>query len=113
MDQLNKSILQKIHSYNDKNEEYLFKISFNCHYCDARLTNRNLADTGEYHSNYTYCYKVRCLKCNNRYFIKNKGDNGIEELTKQNTRVKIEKPIEELRTKIFSDDEDSEEEGHN
>ncbi|MEK6880033.1 MAG: hypothetical protein AABY22_10515, partial [Nanoarchaeota archaeon] len=89
MDQLNKEILQKIHSYGDQNEKYYFKISFECHYCKARLTNKNLMDLGEYESNCTAYYKVRCLKCHKRYYIENKKDNPINKLNKKNTKIKV------------------------
>jgi len=106
MDKLDMNILLIIHGYYDINQKYLFNIAFECHYCRAILTNKNLMDCGEYESNHTSCYKVRCFKCRKRYFIKNRKDKPINQLTKKNTKIKKKKPYEELNTIIFSDDEE-------
>ena len=115
MDQLSKEILQKIHSYNDKNEEFYFKISFECHYCKARLTNRNLCILTPSDCNYsnTEYFKVRCYKCNNRYFIRNKKDDEMNKIKNKVKIIQKKKLSDEWQTQIFSDDDSSEDEYSN
>ncbi|MEK6880032.1 MAG: hypothetical protein AABY22_10510, partial [Nanoarchaeota archaeon] len=72
-------------------------------------------------THWTRSYKVRCMKCNNRYYITNRPADAINEIedttyidnkhrTKKSIIVTKKNPHhDDAESKVFSDDESSEE----